>query len=187
MSNFDTAPAATSAPPNPGMSAGEIQVIAAYARGHSPARAAQDLNVSLKTVEARTRRVAARLGVPGGPHTVLVDHAYRHGHLTINVPRRRPQLGTRAVDLLWLLARGLGVRAIAAEFGISRTTAREYRRRLFTALGANSPEHAVAIGWETGLLHTDTDATTVTGPPVVAGWEDVLLRRTDTAAQDAVR
>lgn len=178
MSALDTAPAVTSAPPNLGMSAGEIQVVAAFARGHSPARAAQDLRISLKTVETRIRRMCARLGMPDAPHAVLVDYAYRYGHLSVGAPREARALSPRTLAFLRLLARGLGMRAIAAESGISRHTARQYRRRLLTTLGANSVEQAVAIGWQTGLLHTDT--TTVAEPPVAVGWEDVLLRRTDT-------
>lgn len=143
MSALDTAGCGSQTPE--GLSAAEVAAVREYARGRTPGRSAR----------ARVRWLSIRLGIPGTP-AALVDYAYRHGYLAPEVPRRRPDLPPLLVRQLECLAQGLGTRATSGELGVARSTVRQYKRRLLDAMGVKTSERAVAIGWETGLLRTNT-------------------------------
>lgn len=63
------------------------------------------------------------------------------------------------------IARGLTNQQIARELDVPFGTALEHTKRLFRRLGVASRAHAVAVGYETGLLrHGDVTTTTTTEP-----------------------
>ncbi|WP_051853089.1 helix-turn-helix domain-containing protein [Streptomyces aureocirculatus] len=134
---------------------GQIRVVAGLARGHCAARIAADLGISTAAVDTRIRRASARAGIHRRPHPQLVNHAYRRGYLTHLPPEPRqpvPCLTARLAQSLDATTRGLSLTEAAAEMGVTRATANTYRRRLYRLLGARTRAHAVALGWQAGLL-----------------------------------
>ncbi|MEV0324796.1 LuxR C-terminal-related transcriptional regulator [Streptomyces sp. NPDC050658] len=133
----------------------DITVIAGLARGHALGRICEDLSKSPRATRRRLRQLADRLGLTGHPRPQLVDYAYRNGHLDGLAPEPRPpidELPGRLAQTLDALARGLTIDETAREMGISPDTARAHRRRLYTLLEARTRTHAVALGWQLGLL-----------------------------------
>jgi DNA-binding CsgD family transcriptional regulator len=89
----------------------------------------------------------------GGYRRELVD-----GHVTIS--RRSKILVTdpdKLMPLLQLIARGMSNRLIANSLTLSEGQVRERLRDLFGVLGAVDRAHAVAIGYDNGLLTRDPD------------------------------
>ncbi|MGW3690134.1 LuxR C-terminal-related transcriptional regulator [Streptomyces sp. NPDC005125] len=136
------------------LSQAQAQVIAGLARGHTAPRIGHDLTISPCTVQTRIRRAADRAGLRGRPQPQLVDYAYRHGYLAGLVPELRSpvMLSQRQRDVLDGLSSGLSVEELAAEMGVGRDTAHEYRKRLYGVLGVRTRGHAVVLGWQAGLF-----------------------------------
>ncbi|MCX5239751.1 LuxR C-terminal-related transcriptional regulator [Streptomyces prunicolor] len=141
-------------------------VIAGYARGHRMQQVAAELGISPRAVRGHVSRAARRTGIEGRSLGALVDHAYRHGDFdtipdlaikTQPVPPalRMPRSLRRTLQCI---ARGLSTSATAQELGVSRATAREYRRRLYEQLGTTLPPRAVALGWQWRLLGAEVGA-----------------------------
>lgn len=61
-------------------------------------------------------------------------------------------LSPRLLDVLRLIARGYSLAQMCAELYLSENTIRTHRYRLYQTLGASGAAHAVAIGYERGLL-----------------------------------
>ncbi|MFD5697489.1 helix-turn-helix transcriptional regulator [Streptomyces lasiicapitis] len=140
----------------------QIQVIAGLARGRTGADIAHDLNLTPETVRSQVRRTSALLGLNARYcRPMLVDYGYRSGLLTHlrPEPRQAPCLTPRMTEVLDRVRRGLPNADIAAELGLSYDTVRTHMKRLLAKLGAESRAHAVALGWQAGLL----------GPDVVEG------------------
>jgi DNA-binding CsgD family transcriptional regulator len=68
-----------------------------------------------------------------------------------------PQLSYRQLQVLQLIADGRTVDAIAGELYITATSVRTHKNALFRHLGARSSAHAVALGFEFGLLAVSED------------------------------
>jgi DNA-binding NarL/FixJ family response regulator len=64
----------------------------------------------------------------------------------------RPQLSPRQQQILALMARGVRVREIAAQLGLSETTVRNHVRGILKRLGCHSQLEAVARAREWHLL-----------------------------------
>jgi two-component system, LuxR family, secretion system response regulator SsrB len=64
----------------------------------------------------------------------------------------------RELNLLRYLAAGFTARAAAERFGVSVNTIKARRRALLRKLQAFNSAHAVALGYEWGLLVVDPDA-----------------------------
>jgi DNA-binding CsgD family transcriptional regulator len=67
------------------------------------------------------------------------------GQRTCDDARERLKLSHREFQMLYLIAQGLTGREIAAELGVSESTADTFRRRSFQKLGVNSACEAIAI------------------------------------------
>ncbi|MEL3944837.1 hypothetical protein [Streptomyces sp. LNU-CPARS28] len=133
----------------------QILVIAGLARGHTTPRIAIHLNIPTEAVRSRICRAATRTGIYRSRHAGLVHHAYTHGYLTNLTPEARAPitvLTPRLAGALDALTRGLPLADSGAEMGVSPDVAREYRRQLYALLGARTRAHAVALGWQAGLL-----------------------------------
>ncbi|MGW1998464.1 response regulator transcription factor [Embleya sp. NPDC001921] len=76
-----------------------------------------------------------------------------------------PDLTGRQFDILLGLAHGWTDKRIAGELHIAAYTAKTHVKVLFQALGASNRAHAVAIGYETGLLRNGDVTTTTTTEP----------------------
>jgi two-component system, NarL family, nitrate/nitrite response regulator NarL len=62
------------------------------------------------------------------------------------------ELSARELDVLELVADGLGNKQIAAQLHVSEETVKTHLRRLMRKLGATSRAHAVAVGIRTELI-----------------------------------
>jgi DNA-binding CsgD family transcriptional regulator len=67
-------------------------------------------------------------------------------------PRALQGLSTRELEILELVADGLGNRQIATLLHLSEETVKTHLRRLMRKLGATSRAHAVALGIRTQLI-----------------------------------
>jgi DNA-binding CsgD family transcriptional regulator len=135
----------------------QVRVIAGYARGRRTREIAADTHVTPKAVRSHLIRAAARAGLPGYRQAALVDHAYARGYLTNLQPETRPpaSVAGRQLQVLRLLAEGLTAEEIAVRLGVKPSTVIEHCNRLYAALGARHRAHAVALGWQAGLLGPD--------------------------------
>jgi len=61
-------------------------------------------------------------------------------------------LTPRELDILILLSQGLQYNDIAQRLHISRETVKFHARNLFLEMTANNAAHAVAIGYQRGIL-----------------------------------
>jgi two-component system, NarL family, nitrate/nitrite response regulator NarL len=62
------------------------------------------------------------------------------------------ELSARELDVLELVADGLGNKQIAAQLHVSEETVKTHLRRLMRKLGATSRAHAVAVGIRAELI-----------------------------------
>jgi DNA-binding NarL/FixJ family response regulator len=66
-------------------------------------------------------------------------------------------LTPRHLQVLQLMADGHTCHTIADELNINYTAVKEQRKGLFKRLGVHSPEHAVAVAYQRGILSPDPD------------------------------
>ena len=71
---------------------------------------------------------------------------------TVGEHASAPSLTRRERDVLRLLARGLGTRAIGAELGLGENTVKTHTRTLLAKLGAHSRTQAVLEAQRLGLV-----------------------------------
>jgi len=132
-----------------------VRLIAGLARGHTRRRIAADLGIPEETVFSRLRGLGMRLRISGAIQPVLVHYGYGYGYLADLAPEepRQAQLTARQETVLRMTAHGFTVQEIAAALVLSVNTVGTHRRRLYRMLGARSAAHAVALGWQAGVLH----------------------------------
>ncbi|MGW5736976.1 MULTISPECIES: response regulator transcription factor [Streptomyces] len=133
----------------------DLKVIAGLARGHQLAQIGADLKTPARTLRNRTGRLARRLGLAGAPSPSLVNYAYQHGYLAALAPEPRDHLRpltATETQTLEHIAQGLSVEQAASHLVISRHTLNSRRRALYLRLSAHTAAHAVALGWQHGLL-----------------------------------
>jgi DNA-binding NarL/FixJ family response regulator len=68
---------------------------------------------------------------------------------------RGPQLSARELEVLRLLAEGLGVAAIARQLYVSESTAKSHISKIYEKLGAANRAQAISIAMRSGLLGDD--------------------------------
>ncbi|MEV0526010.1 hypothetical protein AB0I66_21475 [Streptomyces sp. NPDC050439] len=119
------------------------QIIAGLARGHGAARIAADLRLpDARNVHQHIAAACTRIGLHRQSQTLLVNYAYKHGYmegLTPETIQRTGRLTPRRHETLIALARG-------------DTLPYNRREQLRRHLGAKTCPHAVALGWQLGLL-----------------------------------
>jgi DNA-binding NarL/FixJ family response regulator len=119
------------------------------------------LRVYLDVVDPVTRRRLAAL-VKADPEIVLVAGAEEADVVVserviataapATVPREGAALTPRELDVLRLVAQGLGNKEIAAELDLSAHTVKYHLASVLTKLGVRSRTEAVSRGIRTGLL-----------------------------------
>lgn len=67
-------------------------------------------------------------------------------------PLAPPDLTARQIQVLELLAEGLDAHGIAARLHLAYSTVKSHVAELLCLLGASNRAHAVAIGYQRGLL-----------------------------------
>lgn len=80
-----------------------------------------------------------------------------------------PELSEREVGVLRLVARGLSNGKIGARLGLAETTVKTHVRRILKKLGVSDRTHAVALGYETGLLASPAVAAIRAARPLLLG------------------
>jgi len=127
-------------------------MLAGAARGRTNEQIAAALGVKHATVSSTLLRAGRVLRT--GSRAGMVHRAYQEGVLTGLVPEQRPglQVSPAQSAVLCGLAQGYSVREIADTLVVSENTVKTHLRKLFLALGATSRSHAVALGWQHGLL-----------------------------------
>jgi len=119
------------------------------------------LRVYLDVADSVTRRRLAAL-VKADPEIVLVAEAEQADVVVserviataapATVPREGAALTPRELDVLRLVAQGLGNKEIAAELDLSAHTVKYHLASVLAKLGARSRTEAVSRGIRTGLL-----------------------------------
>ena len=119
------------------------------------------LRVHLDVADAVTRRRLAAL-VKADPDIVLVAEAEQADVVVserviataapATVPREGAALTPRELDVLRLVAHGLGNKEIAAELALSTHTVKYHLASVLAKLGVRSRTEAVSRGIRTGLL-----------------------------------
>lgn len=130
----------------------EIEVITGLARGLTRAEIAECLGLKPATVATHLRKITR---YPGCVHRAgAVATAYRAGWLAGLAPEPRGpvRLSRRRREVLAGMADGLTDQEIAVRLGIGEPTARTHARRMLRALDARTRAHAVALGFQHGLL-----------------------------------
>jgi DNA-binding CsgD family transcriptional regulator len=131
----------------------EVRIIAELALGRRTRHIAAQLGLTDAALKSRITYTARRLNIRGLKHPQLVHHASGHGYLAVPTPPDNPLcLPLREAQSLTALTRGLSVAQTAAELGIAYDTANMQRRTLYRRLDAHTGAHAVALGWQLGLL-----------------------------------
>ena len=69
---------------------------------------------------------------------------------------RQPDLTTREVEVLKLIARGYSNKRIAGEIGVSASTVKNHIASLMTKLGADDRAHAVTLALGRNILDLDS-------------------------------
>lgn len=129
-----------------------VQVIAGFARGHSSYEIGYRLGITWETVKDHRSRISLATGC--GSRAEIVNYAYEHGYLTALPPENRAPIRLKPfeLDVLGLMASDLEYAAIAAQLFKSRGAVKSCATRIFRKLGVRDRAHAVAIGWQQGLL-----------------------------------
>jgi len=119
------------------------------------------LRVYLDVADSVTRRRLAAL-VKADPEIVLVAEAEQADVVVserviataapATVPREGAALTPRELDVLRLVAQGLGNKEIAAELDLSAHTVKYHLASVLAKLGVRSRTEAVSRGIRTGLL-----------------------------------
>lgn len=118
------------------------------------------LRVYLDVSDAMTRRRLAALlkadgeialvGVAEDADVVLSERVVRTGPVVAEAPNGA--LSVRELDVLRLVARGLGNKEIAAELGITTHTVKFHLAAVLEKLGVRSRTEAVSLGMRKGLV-----------------------------------
>ena len=100
--------------------------------------------------------------VAAARHAAASPHSFTAKNLTAVLQRREspsgPQLSPRELEVLDLLAEGLGVAAISQHLFVSDSTTKTYIARLYDKLGAANRAQAIMSGVRAGLLQGKVSA-----------------------------
>ena len=122
------------------------QVVADERLGRGPVRAVLPSDATAGEVLAAVAAVAAGL-------VVFHPDAFRRAPRPVRAePDRAQPLTGREIEVLGMLAEGLGNKAIGSRLGISTHTAKFHVASILSKLGAGSRAEAVSIGMRRGLV-----------------------------------
>src|SRR4051812_17448192 len=89
-------------------------------------------------------------------HASVSPRSFAAADLTGAMRRRLtpsgPQLSGRESEVLWLLAEGLGVAAIARQLFVSESTAKSHISKIYEKLGAANRAQAIMLAMRAGLI-----------------------------------
>ena len=137
---------------------GEHPALVVLADEPDPSWAAEALRAGARAVLPRDADPAEiAVAIRGAAAGLIVLHPEVVGSLLPAAPRARPgaagqALTPREVEVLRMLAEGLGNKEIAARLGISDHTVKFHVTSIFTKLNASSRTEAVTLGVRRGLI-----------------------------------
>lgn len=111
---------------------------------------AAQLGVSKSTVDHELERMCREVGAVD--RASLVDTLYRRGVIKVSPGGRVARLDSDLATMLELIAQGCSSAEIARRMETSLASVKYRVRRILAALGARDRAHAVAVGWQCGLL-----------------------------------
>lgn len=146
-------PPRTTAPTNR-----QVQVLAGIARGLPNEKIAADLGITTAGVHTHVRRLCKRAGTSS--RAELVAYGYRTGILAGLTPEPRIVLGlaARHLQILEHMAHGLSNEEIAVRLHLTENSIKSYAKYLYARLQATGRPHAVALGYQHGLIPTTPPA-----------------------------
>ncbi|MEV6504836.1 LuxR C-terminal-related transcriptional regulator [Streptomyces sp. NPDC051642] len=131
----------------------ELWILTGIARGAEDPQIAERLGMSGDCTKMRVNRMIHRYGT--GNRAGLIDYAYRQGWLAGLAREQRVPILLLPRPLRVILAgaaAGLPNAEIADRLGLSVRGVRRQFECLFDVLDARHRSHAVALGWQLGLL-----------------------------------
>ncbi|MGW0334298.1 response regulator transcription factor [Streptomyces sp. NPDC003011] len=132
-----------------------LRVVELIAAGVSRLDISGLLRVSESIVSREVDRACHVLLVGRNQHAGLVDTAIREGVISLPALAPRP-LEEYLLDTLQWIARGYTNPEIGAELWLSVDAVKSRVKRILRALDAENRAHAVAIGWQRGLLPVES-------------------------------
>lgn len=97
--------------------------------------------------------------VAAARHALVAPRSFTAANLADAMRRRMeprgPQLSPRELEVLGLLAEGLGVAAIARKLYVSESTAKTHISKIYEKLGAGNRAQAIMAGIRAGLISGD--------------------------------
>ncbi|MFJ8158506.1 LuxR C-terminal-related transcriptional regulator [Streptomyces sp. NPDC094468] len=132
-----------------------LLVVKLTASGVTRAQIAKRLAVTERAVTWDVGRACRSLQVQYSDHAALVNAAIRAGVITLPA-LPSVELEPHLVDTLRLVADGYTNRQIARRLRRSFECVKSRIKRILRTLHAKDRAHAVAIGWQCGLLGHDT-------------------------------
>lgn len=141
----------------------ELWILTGIARGAEAPQIAERLGTSGASTGMRINRMIHRYGT--GNRAGLIDYAYRQGWLVgLAREQRVPVLLPRPLRVVLAgAAAGLPNADIADRLGLGVRGVRRRFECLFDALDARHRSHAVALGWQLGLLGVGARAKAASG------------------------
>ncbi|WP_030745716.1 helix-turn-helix transcriptional regulator [Streptomyces sp. NRRL S-31] len=124
------------------------------AEGHGREATAWKLGVSRRTFYREADEACRQLGVRGLNFAALLNRAISKKLITV-APRDHVTLTKLQDEILHLIAAGYHTPEIAKLCGMSPSGAKYHVTRIARALKATNRLHAVALGWQCGILSRD--------------------------------
>lgn len=132
----------------------ETELLALVANGMTNNEVAKELFIRTDTVKNHMRHISQKLGVHGLSRTHAIRKAYEFGIFKARTdgPTTQDGLGHREREVLHHISYGLNNQEIGKKMFLGEETIKTYVRRTLKKLHAKNRTHAVAIGFESGLL-----------------------------------
>ncbi|MEV6810517.1 LuxR C-terminal-related transcriptional regulator [Streptomyces sp. NPDC051129] len=125
-------------------------IIEHLAKGDRRNETAHILDISRSSLRREIATACRKLNIPVRS-TAAVNSAISKG--IISLPPGEPvDLTKEQIDVLRLIAAGHDTRELAVIYGIATNTVKYHVGRIMKALGAKNRAHAVALGWQRGIL-----------------------------------
>ncbi|MFH9677752.1 response regulator transcription factor [Streptomyces sp. NPDC017405] len=138
-------------------------IIEHLARGDLRKETARILGIAESSLYREIATTCRKLDIPVRPAAAVNTAIIKR---LITLPPGEPVDLTKVqIDVLRLIAAGRGTSEIAAMYGIAPDTVRYHVRRIMKALGARHRVHAVALGWQRGILGPPGAPPSSSAPP----------------------
>jgi DNA-binding CsgD family transcriptional regulator len=108
----------------------QFQILSALAEGKSPGEISQQFSISLKTVQVHMRNIDGMLHADGRDFVKMTER--------FKAASRKFRLTEHELEIVDLVAKGLGNKEVALKLKHSQHTTRAHLRRIFRKLSVSS-------------------------------------------------